>query len=149
MLGHTIHDPEGLEGTAANMKGLGLLDVETTLLPEKTLTRITATHVASGQKIDGYEIHLGASHGPDCSLPFARIGNDDDGATSTDGLVSGTYIHGCFASDGFRSAYLKSLGANSSDLAFESLVEKTLDELAAHLEQHLDLDLMLELAGEI
>ncbi|MDP1699705.1 MAG: cobyric acid synthase [Aestuariivirga sp.] len=149
MLGHTIHDPEGLEGAAASMKGLGLLDVETTLLPEKTLTRISATHVASGQKIEGYEIHLGSTHGPDCVRPFARIGSADDGATSADGLVSGTYIHGCFASDGFRSAYLKSLGAESSELAFEALMEKTLDELAAHLEQHLDLDLMLELAGEI
>ncbi len=122
------------------MNGLGLLDIETTLLPDKTLTRVTATHVASGQKIEGYEIHLGASHGPDCSRPFARIGGADDGATSADGLVSGTYIHGCFASDGFRSAYLKTLGAAASDLAFESLIEKTLDELAAHLEQHLDLD---------
>ena len=101
------------------------------------------------QKIEGYEIHLGASQGADCSRPFARIGSADDGATSADGLVSGTYIHGCFASDGFRSAYLKTLGADSSDLAFESLIEKTLDELAAHLEQHLDLDQMLELAGEI
>ena len=149
MLGHTIHDPEGLEGAAGSVKGLSLLDVETTLLPEKILTRITATHVASGQKIDGYEIHLGASQGTDCSRPFARIGSADDGATSSDGLVSGTYIHGCFASDGFRSAYLKSLGAASSDLVFESLIEKTLDELSAHLEQHLDLDLMLELAGGI
>ena len=149
MLGHTIHDPEGLEGAAASMKGLGLLNIETMLLPEKTLTRITATHMASGQKIQGYEIHLGASQGADCSRPFARINNTDDGATSADGLVSGTYIHGCFASDGFRSAYLKSLGASSSGLAFESLIEKTLDELATHLEQHLNLDLMLELAGEI
>ena len=63
--------------------------------------------------------------------------------------MSGTYIHGCFASDGFRNAYLKSLGALSSDLAFESLVEKTLDQLAAHLEQHLNLDQMLAQAGEI
>jgi adenosylcobyric acid synthase len=149
MLGHAVHDPEGLEGAAASMKGLGLLNIETMLMPEKTLTRITATHVASGQKIEGYEIHLGASQGADCSRPFARIGSAEDGATSADGLVSGTYIHGCFASDGFRSAYLKSLGASSSDLAFEPLIEKTLDELAAHLEEHLDLELMLELAGEI
>jgi adenosylcobyric acid synthase len=149
MLGHTIHDPEGLEGAAASMKGLGLLNIETMLMAEKTLTRITAIHVASGQKIDGYEIHLGASQGKDCATPFARIGNHDDGAISADGLVSGTYIHGCFASDGFRSAYLKSLGVSSSNLAFESLIEKTLDELTTHLEQHLDLDRMLELAGGI
>ena len=149
MLGQAVHDPEGLEGTAGSVKGLGLLDVETTLLPEKTLTRIIATHLSSKQKIEGYEIHLGASQGADCSRPFARIGKADEGATSADGLVSGTYIHGCFVSDGFRSAYLKSLGAASSSLTFESLIEKTLDELAAHLEQHLDLDMMLELAGEI
>jgi len=149
MLGRTIYDPEGLEGSQASMNGLGLLDIETTLLPDKTLTRVTATHLPSGTEIDGYEIHLGSSHGPDCRRPFARIGSADDGATSANGLVSGTYIHGCFASDAFRSAYLDALGAPSSDLAFESLIEKTLDELAAHLEQHLDLDRMLELAGGI
>ena len=149
MLGREIHDSEGLEGSMGSVEGLGLLDIETTLLADKTLTRVKATHVASGQEIEGYEIHLGTSHGPDCAKPFARIGNHDDGATGADGLVSGTYIHGCFASDKFRSTYLKTLGAESSDLAFESVVEKTLDELAVHLEQHLNLDQMLELAGEI
>jgi adenosylcobyric acid synthase len=147
MLGRKIHNPQGLEGKAGSVDGLGLLDVETTLLPDKTLTRVTATHLASGQKIEGYEIHLGSTHGRDCSRPFARIGAQDDGATSDDGRVSGTYIHGCFASDAFRSAYLKSLGAESSPLAFESLIEKTLDELATHLELHLNLDQLLELAG--
>jgi adenosylcobyric acid synthase len=149
MLGKMIHDPEGLEGSAGSVDGLGLLNIETTLLPDKTLTRIKATHVASGQEIEGYEIHLGTSQGADCAKPFARIGNHDDGATSADRLVSGTYIHGCFASDKFRSTYLKTLGAESSDLAFETLIEKTLDELASHLEQHLNLDQVLELAGEI
>jgi adenosylcobyric acid synthase len=149
MLGHSIHDPEGLEGAAASMKGLGLLNIETTLLLEKSLTRVAAAHLASGQAIEGYEIHLGTSHGPDCVRPFARIGSRNDGATTADGLVSGTYIHGCFASDKFRSAFLKTLGASSSDLAFDSLIEETLDELAAHLEQYLDLDRILDLAGGI
>jgi len=149
MLGKQIHDPEGLEGLAGSVEGLGLLNIETTLLADKTLTRVKATHMTSGEPIEGYEIHLGSSHGPDCASPFARIGDHDDGATSIDGLVSGTYIHGCFASDSFRNSYLKSLGAESSNLAFETLIEKTLDELAAHLEQHLNLDQVLELAGEI
>jgi adenosylcobyric acid synthase len=149
MLGKMIHDPEGLEGPIGSVEGLRLLNIETTLLQDKTLTRVKATHLASGQEIEGYEIHLGSSHGTDCARPFARIGNHDDGATSADGLVSGTYIHGCFASDRFRSTYLKTLGAESSNLAFGTLIEKTLDELAAHLEQHLNLDQVLELAGEI
>jgi adenosylcobyric acid synthase len=149
MLGQKIHDPGGLEGPAGSVDGLGLLNIETTLLADKILTRVKATHVASGEPIEGYEIHLGSSHGADCARPFARIGDHDDGATSVNGLVSGTYIHGCFASDKFRNAYLQSQGAEASNLAFETLVEKTLDELAAHLEQHLNLDQVLKLAGEI
>jgi adenosylcobyric acid synthase len=149
MLGQKIHDPQGLEGPAGSMDGLGLLDIETTLLADKTLTRVKAVHLASGETIEGYEIHLGSSHGADCARPFARIGKHDDGATSADGLVSGTYIHGCFANDNFRTHYLNALGAESSRLAFETLIEKTLDELAAHLEQHLNLDQLLRLAGEV
>ena len=149
MLGQKIHDSEGLEGAAGSVEGLGLLNIETTLLSDKTLTRVKAHHFASGQEIEGYEIHLGSSQGEDCDRPFARIGDHDDGATSVDGLVTGTYIHGCFASDEFRSDYLKTLGAQSSALAFDALIEKTLDELAAHMEQHLNLDQLLELAGEI
>lgn len=147
MLGVRIHDPQGLEGMAGSVDGLGLLDIETTLVADKTLTRVAATHVATGHSIAGYEIHLGTSHGADCARPFARIGNQDDGATSPNGLVSGTYIHGCFAGDEFRRNYLLSLGAEASDLVFESLIESTLDALAEHLEHHLNLDQLLELAG--
>ena len=147
MLGRRIHDPQGLEGPAQSVDGLGLLDIETTLLPEKTLTRVAASHTASGTVMEGYEIHLGASKGKDCLRPFAHIGTRADGATSPDGLVTGTYIHGCFSSDAFRAAFLKSLGVAASDLNFELRVEETLDGLAAHLAQHVDLDRLLAMAG--
>jgi adenosylcobyric acid synthase len=149
MLGKKIHDTEGLEGSAQTVDGLGLLDIETTLLPDKTLTRVSAKHLASGMDIEGYEIHLGTSQGNDCARPFARIGDHNDGASRADGLVTGTYIHGCFASDAFRRSFLKSIGAKTSNLAFEQLIETTLDNLAAHLEEHLNLDQLLSLAGEI
>jgi adenosylcobyric acid synthase len=148
MLGQKIHDPQRLEGPTQSVDGLGLLNIETTLLPEKTLTRVKARH-AGGHDIEGYEIHLGSSAGPDCARPFARIGQHDDGATSADGLVIGTYIHGCFSSDGFRRNFLQSLGAQTSNLVFEQRIETTLDELAAHLENHVNLDLLLALAGDI
>ena len=148
MLGQRIHDPLGLEGPAQSIAGLGLLDIETVLVPDKTLSRVDAIH-ASGNKIVGYEIHLGNSAGPDCTRPFAKVGDRNDGATSANGLVTGTYIHGCFSSDAFRRSFLKSLGAKTSNLIFEQRVEITLDELAAHLEQHIDLDRLLSLAGEI
>ena len=149
MLGRAIHDPQGLEGPPGSSDGLGLLDVETTLSPDKTLTRVSGTHRSTGAAIAGYEIHLGRTAGPDCARPFATLGTSPDGATSPSGLIAGTYLHGCFAGDGFRSAFLASLGAMAGSLRFEHLVESTLDGLAAHLEAHLDLDRILALAESV
>ena len=146
MLGKMIHDPQGLEGKPASLPGLGLLDVETTLLPDKTTTATEAIHTLSGQFISAYEIHLGETKGPDSARPFAQTANGPEGAISHDGLVTGTYLHGCFSADGFRHAWLKSLGAAASAFAYEQAIEQTLDALAAHLEKHLDVDAILKLA---
>ncbi|MCA3560505.1 MAG: cobyric acid synthase [Aestuariivirga sp.] len=149
MLGRTISDPLGLEGAPGHVAGLGLLDVETALLPEKTLTRIGGTHVPTGAALEGYEIHLGRTEGADCARPFALLEGRPDGAISATGQVMGSYLHGCFGNDEFRRKFLQSLGFQASELRFEETVERTLDELAAHLEAHLDLDLILSLAREL
>jgi adenosylcobyric acid synthase len=141
MLGRMIHDPLALEGPASSVRGLGLLDVETTLTADKTVSPITATHAASGEQISAYEIHLGKTTGADCTFPFAHTANGHEGAVN--GNISGTYLHGCFTADGFRHAFLKSLGQGGSDLAYEALIDTTLNELAAHLAQHLDIDMLL------
>jgi adenosylcobyric acid synthase len=146
MLGKMIHDPDGLEGATGSAAGLGLLDVETTLKPAKTLERTNAKHLDSGEAISAYEIHLGETRGPDCERPFAETPRGRDGARSINGRVEGTYLHGCFTSDPFRAAYLRALGLPSSDLAFDQEIEATLDLLAEHLEDHLDIDHILELA---
>ncbi len=141
--------PHGLEGTPGSVDGLGHLNVETTLLPDKTLTRVTATHVPTGAAIAGYEIHLGKTDGPDCTHPFAVIGSTPDGAISASGRVMGTYLHGCFTSDNFRDSFLKSMGAAPDKLTFDSLIEETLDNLAAHLETHMDIGRFLALAAPV
>ncbi len=64
MLGSTIRDPEGLEGPPGETPGLGLLDLVTTMSPDKTLTRVSGTHCGTGEPISGYEIHLGVTEGP-------------------------------------------------------------------------------------
>src|SRR5580700_1351018 len=71
MLGKSVADPEGIEGPSGETSGLGLLDVTTVMTPQKTLTRVTASHAATGQPIDGYEIHIGHTEGVDCVRPFA------------------------------------------------------------------------------
>jgi adenosylcobyric acid synthase len=146
MLGRMVHDPEGLEGPAGSTGGLAQLDVETTLLAEKTLARATGTHVESGLAITGYEIHLGSTTGPGCDRPFAYIDRHPEGATSRDNRVAGTYLHGCLASDEFRHWLLGTLGGNGTGLRFERRIEDTLDGLALHLAQHLDLDRILALS---
>ncbi len=143
MLGKMIHDPSGLEGQPQSVRGLGLLEVETTLLPTKTTTATQALHTLSGELITAYEIHLGHTTGPATAHPFAQTANGPEGAISSDGLVTGTYLHGCFSADGFRQAFLTSLGAQVSQFNYEQSVEATLDALAAHLETHCNIDALI------
>ena len=147
MLGRMVHDPEGVEGTPGSVKGLGLLDIETTLTGDKTLENAAARHVQSGEPLTGYEIHLGRSEGPDCARPFAELSNSKDGAISADGLIQGTYLHGIFSSDAFRTAWLTQLGARDMrTFAYDPMIDATLDALGEHMEAHADLDLLLEIA---
>ena len=146
MLGQAIADPHGIEGAAGETPGLGLLDVVTTMHPEKQLTCVSATHCATGAPVEGYEIHIGNTTGPDCDRPFAQIDGRIDGAISADGRVVGSYLHGMFTSDRFRGAYLALLGAETSDLAYEAEVDRALDDLADHMEAHLDVPGLLALA---
>lgn len=147
MLGRTVADPDGIEGAPGVSEGLGLLDVETVLTPVKQLRVEQATHVASGEAISGYHMHMGVTEGEDCSRPFARVSGINEGAISANGRIVGTYLHGLFAADGFRRAVLGNVA--SPDLDYEAGIERTLDELAAHLEKHLDVDALLALAEPV
>jgi adenosylcobyric acid synthase len=145
MLGRAINDPEGIEGEAGTAQGLGLLDVETTLTGEKRLEKVEG-ETTDGAPFAGYEMHMGVTDGPDCARPFAKIGGTAEGAMSPDGRVIGTYMHGLFADDRQRSAWLQRLGAGETAVAYDSLVDETLDKLAAHLSTHIDIDKLLALA---
>ncbi|NDR59239.1 cobyric acid synthase [Aliiruegeria sabulilitoris] len=149
MLGRRIVDPEGLEGPAGETEGLGLLDIETVMVPDKRLTRVQARHVASGEAVSGYEIHIGRSDGPDRARPFAEVAGSPEGAISPDGRIIGSYLHGLFSDDGFRAAFLRSTGGEASGFGYDAAVEETLDKLADHLERHMALDAMLALAHPI
>ena len=147
MLGRRVADPAGIEGAPGATPGLGLLDVETVMSPRKRLVHAQGHAQEGGEAVAGYEMHMGETAGPDTARPLLSLGSGPDGARSGDGRVMGCYLHGLFAADGFRRAFLGRLRRRATaGIAYEAQVEETLDALAAHLEAHLDLDRLLEVA---
>jgi adenosylcobyric acid synthase len=148
MLGECIADEHGIEGPAGRSPGLGLLAVSTSLAPAKHLAAVRATDVQSGETVRGYEMHMGETDGPDRARPMFELAGRSDGASSEDGRVQGCYLHGLFADDGYRAAYLGRLKSRaSSGVAYDRQVDEALDSIAASLEDCLDLDRLLEIAN--
>nr|WP_211259491.1 cobyric acid synthase [Belnapia moabensis] len=146
MLGRSVTDPAGVEGAVGQVPGLGLLDVETVLGGDKRLVPVEGVS-ADGAALTGYEMHLGSTEGPGRARPFAHLADGAaEGAVSADGLVTGTYVHGLFAAEAQRAAWLARFAAGAPAIAYEVGVEAALDALARHLEAHLDIDRLLSLA---
>ncbi len=147
MLGRSIADPDGLEGPPGSVDGLGLLAVDTVLTAPKTVRAATGETVPGGCAVSGYEIHMGRTAGPDAERPLHRLADGRmDGARSADGRVAGTYLHGLFAADEHRAEWLRGFGAQSGIACHDALVDRTLDELAGHLEAHIDIDRLIAMA---
>lgn len=145
MLGRAIADPDGIEGPSKVSSGLGLLAVETTIQGEKTLTEVAGETLTDLVPFHGYEMHIGSTRA--FAPPFARLEDGrNDGAISADGRVAGTYVHGLFADDRQRAAWIARLGGRPAGFSYERGVESMLDALAAHLEAHIDIDRLLRLA---
>jgi adenosylcobyric acid synthase len=145
MLGRSVSDPLGIEGPAATVEGLGLLEVDTILSPAKMLRQVTGR--ALGSRMTGYEMHMGETSGPDTARPYAKLDTaGPDGAMSRDGSVMGTYLHGLFAHADSRSALLARIGIVGAGRDYVADVDAALDAIAAELETHLDVDAMFSMA---
>ena len=146
MLGRAVSDPDGIEGPAGGVDGLGLLDVETRLSPVKALRQVRG--MALGKAFRGYEMHMGETGGGDTARPFARL--DDgrpDGAINPRGNVMGTYVHGILDDAGLRRALLDRIDVVGVGPDHAASVDAALDDLAAALEHHIDVAALMALAG--
>jgi len=146
MLGTLVADPDGIEGPPGSAPGLGLLAVETVMGRDKTLVAVEGRCL--DEDVRGFEMHMGVTSGADCARSFCTLAGKPDGAISADGSVTGLYLHGLFAADGFRRRFLNRFAEGAaSNLAYEARVEAVLDDLASHLEAHLDLDRLYALSA--
>ncbi|MBN1312253.1 MAG: cobyric acid synthase [Anaerolineae bacterium] len=151
MLGKRIADPQHIEGTDDEVSGLDLLPVETTFSGEKSTYQTQARVCAgagwlrelTGQIVSGYEIHMGDTQNSEQAawLELATRGGKPasgrDGAISPDGRVWGCYLHGIFANQSLRRAWLASLGWHApSDLVLQ---EDAFEQLADGVEAALDM----------
>lgn len=147
MLGRRISDPDGIEGPAGSVEGLGLLEVDTVLGGDKVLVETTGETVQDSVQFKGYEMHIGRTTGG--LRPLLRLADGKhDGAINDSGTIAGCYIHGLLADDRQRRHWLQRIGADGSALNYEADVDATLDRLADHIEKYLDCDRLLALARE-
>jgi adenosylcobyric acid synthase len=147
MLGRSVSDPEGIEGPPGSVDGIGLLDITTELAGDKSLVAINGRTISDDITVSGYEMHIGRTTGPATQNPMVKFEDGRvDGAVSANGRIAGTYLHGFFGGDEQRTAWLARLGSPASSLAYEELIDQTLDALAAHFEAHLDVEKLLSLA---
>jgi adenosylcobyric acid synthase len=147
MLGTEVLDPLRIEGHQDCARGLGLLDITTTMTEEKRLRAVTGVEVASGLPVSGYEMHLGSATGPGTARPFIRFDDGTtDGARSLDDRIAGCHIHGLFHSPAYRAELLAQLGATSNNEDYAARVDRSLDAVADALERSLDIDRIAAIA---
>ncbi len=149
ILGKQIRDPRGIESPERELEGLGLLDVVTSFARKKVLIQVVGSHRESGCPIEGYQVHMGRTRAgsdaspllqvqkPDCSMQWA------EGASSADGRIFGTYVHGLFDTARFRRTFLNRLRARRGwaplDVQTERTLDQMVDDVADFVARHVDL----------
>jgi len=132
MLGQTIEDPDGIEGTIARLPGLGLLPIHTTMTAMKKTEQVTFQF--NGQACRGYEIHQGRS--------------DSSEAVLLSGHCIGTYIHGFLDNAPVIEHLLKDYHTSSQEAApmdYQAFKEEQYDRLAAHVRQYMDINRLYQI----
>lgn len=149
ILGTQIRDPRGIESPERELEGVGLLDVVTSFARKKVLIQVVGSHRESGCPIEGYQVHMGRTRIGNGVLPLLDVEKPDgsmkwaEGASSKDGRVFGTYVHGLFDTPAFRRSFLNRLRARRGwaplEIQAERSLDQTLDDWADFVAQHVNL----------
>ena len=148
MLGRIVADPDGLEGEPGTSPGLGLLELDTRLIPGKQLREVSGRVEPEGAALRGYEIHNGVTEGAALERPLLRLGNRPDGAVSDDGQVMGCYVHGLFDHPDAANTVLARAGLADRDAVdYNTHREAELDRLGEMVATYLDTGRLRDLLG--
>lgn len=149
ILGTQIRDPRGIESPERELEGIGLLDVVTSFARKKVLIQVVGSHLESGCPIEGYQVHMGRTRTRSGVIPLLDVQKPDhsmkwaEGASSENGRVFGTYVHGLFDAPAFRRSFLNRLrtrrGWDPLEIQAERSLDQTLDDWADFVARHVDL----------
>jgi adenosylcobyric acid synthase len=153
MLGASVADPHGVEGTPGESTGLGMLPVKTVLEREKALCNSFGKLAGTSCAVSGYEIHMGRTMLAPGASPLVEVterngvaSEDFDGAMSEDGRVMGTYFHGFFDRAGVKEWFLR-MADSRYEPASGGTAADPFELLAAHFSANLDLGKLFSVAG--
>ena len=128
MLGQTVSDPDGIEGSIAQLPGLGLLSIDTTMTADKTTRQVVFDF--EGHSCQGYEIHQGVS--------------TTDKQILREGSCIGTYIHGFLDNapviDSVLKPFCKTHAASQPAESLADFRNRQYDLLADHVRRYVDID---------
>lgn len=169
MLGQSVRDEWGMEFVGKKeIRGMGLLPIETAFCPEKTRTNVkgrigkTMGRLAAleGAAVHGYEIHMGESVGEIRWMTMEKEGGNakENGQMMLDGCcrdnIYGTYIHGFFDSEEviarLEEILLKEKGMTpegAKNWDRHAYKEQQYDKLAEILRRHLDMEAIYRILG--
>ena len=161
MMGKLIKDPHGVESHVKEMKGLGLLHGETILEKEKKTYQVAAIIQAADNRqhttVKGYEIHMGETAGREHPFSIITKRNNtavkrEDGAISANGKIWGTYIHGIFDNDAFRTGFLNEIRTDRGlpergVISFKDKKDENIKTLARTINDSIDLPGLYEIMG--
>ena len=136
MLGQTVSDPDGIEGSVPSLPGLGLLPIHTTMAPEKITRQVNFQF--NGQICQGYEIHQGVS-------------DTSEAVLQADHCI-GTYIHGFLDNVPVIEHLLKGTikservkNEKCRELSLAEFKEVQYNKLADHVRRYVDIPRLYEI----
>ncbi len=128
MMFKSLIDLDGVENDKNTIEnGLNFIDDEVEFLKTKVLKR--GEYFIFNQKLKGYEIHCGVAK----KYEFFKKDN-----------IYGSFLHGIFENDEFRTNLFKSMNANYINFNYQNYKDNSIDKFVEKIRNSLDLNKIIK-----